>query len=139
MAIQEGGKFEGLQGNSSDFLKVLLALKKNIMRDLHVGTLATVVGINQTDLTFSVKPFPLLNEESEKAISCISLQNLVSELAEGDVVLVNFLDRDFIQALKQIKLGQKPSAISKSSETHSESYGIIIGIVYSMSQNNSDD
>ena len=135
MATQEGGKFEGLQGNSSDFLKVLLTLKANIMRDLHVATIGKV--IEQYDTTFSVKPYPLTNDESEKVVKCYYLRDL--ELNVGDIVVVLYMDRDYIQAFKQTQLGQEPSKINKSSELHSEKYGIIIGILASGSQNNSGD
>lgn len=133
MAALEPGKFEGLNGTSSDFLKVLFALKANIMRDLHVATLGKV--IEQTDITFLVKPFPLTTEEDEKVIKCYCLKDLT--ISVDDIAVVLYIDRDFIQALKQIKLGQEPSRINKSSELHSEKYGIIIGIVSLESQNNS--
>lgn len=110
---------------SSDFLKVLLALKSNVMKDLHVATLGCVEEIN--DNVYKCRVFPFSKDEQEKDIECRRLSS-VSPVV-GSYVLILFLDRDFIQNLKQINSSQPLTPIKDTTELHSERYGIIIGLV----------
>lgn len=120
-------KYQGTNNTSSDFLKVLLALKKNVFKDLKVAGLAQVKSIK--DDIFTVQPFPILSNELDKNIQCIAVSNLW--VKEGDVVLLLYTDRNFIQNLKQVKLGQKLTPLKSDAELHSEKYGIIIALVHS--------
>ena len=119
------GRFNSINGNSSDFFKVLLALKANTMRDIHVATLGQVISYDSTSKVATVKPFPLVQKEAEKLITCYTTK----DVATNDIVVVLFTDRDFIQNLKQLKAGQQTSSINDISDLHSERYGIIIGTI----------
>ena len=84
--------------NKNDDLEVLLALKRNIFRELNVASLGQVKEIGET---YKVVLFPTYSDELELTIECFKLRDL--EITTGDVVLVLFLDRNFLQNLKQIK------------------------------------
>lgn len=110
--------------NKNDELEVLLALKRNIFRDLKVASLGQVKEVG--DSIIKVIPFPTYSNESEITIDCFKLKNI--EVEKNDVVLVLFLDRNFIQNFKQIKNNQvKTKLDSKNVELHSTKYAIIIG------------
>lgn len=112
--------------NKSDDLEVLLALKKNIFRDLKVASLGQVKEVNDSNISVSL--FPTYSNESELYINCYKLNNL--EINKNDVVLVLFLDKNFIQNLNQIKNNQTKSTLdSNNIELHSLKYGIIIGVI----------
>lgn len=114
-------KYQGYSGNPTDedLMALVNALIDNIMRNLHVATLAKVVD----SANLLVQPFPTQNEESEKQVKCVKADGLT--LTNGDIVLVIYTDRDFRQNLNQIK---NRSQISKvlTKEYHSEKFGIII-------------
>lgn len=122
-------KFSGTKMISSDFLRVLLALKENIMKDLKVATLAIVKSIDEKTQTCIVEPFPLLEIEKNKNITCVV--NNTDDLSIKDIVLVIFLDRNFLQNLGQIKNQQEKTNLKKNTELHSEKYGIIISKIIS--------
>ena len=111
--------------NKNDDLEVLLALKRNIFRELKVASLGQVKEIGET---YKVVLFPTYSDELEITIECFKLKNL--ELTTGDVVLVLFLDRNFIQNFKQIKNNQEKTKLDKKNvELHSQKYAIIVGIL----------
>lgn len=112
--------------SKDDDLEVLLTLKRNIFKNLKVASLAQVKEVGET--TIKVSLFPVYSDESELTVDCYKLNNL--ELSKEDVVLVLFLDKNFIQNLKQIKNNQnKTNLDSNNIELHSLKYGIIIGIL----------
>lgn len=118
------------QGNrgisKNDDLEVLLALKRNILRDLKVASLGIVKSIK--DNIIKVNLFPTYTNESEITIDCYCLKNL--EVNKDNVVLVLFLDRNFIQNLNQKNNNQQLTRIdSKNIELHSLKYGVVIGII----------
>lgn len=118
------------QGNrgisKNDDLEVLLALKRNILRDLKVASLGIVKSIK--DNIIKVNLFPTYTNESEITIDCYCLKNL--EVNKDNVVLVLFLDRNFIQNLNQKNNNQQLTKIdSKNIELHSLKYGVVIGII----------
>lgn len=118
------------QGNrgisKNDDLEVLLALKRNILRDLKVASLGIVKSIK--DNIIKVNLFPTYTKESEITIDCYCLKNL--EVNKDNVVLVLFLDRNFIQNLNQKNNNQQFTKIdSKNIELHSLKYGVVIGII----------
>lgn len=131
MSSQYDEKFGGLNIASADLLKVLLKLESKTMKDIHVASICKVVSVDEP--TVSVKPYPLLYNESEKVIKCYYLEGL--HLNVNDIVVVLYTDREYSQVLKQLKMRQEPSKLNKSSELHSEKYGIIIGLIHSVSQN----
>ena len=103
---------------SSDFLKVLLALKKNTFKDLNVAELATVTKILNNDITCN-----LLNNQDTFVI-CRKLQGL--EIQENDIVVILFTNTDFRENLSRYENSQ-PLINKESDLLHSKSYGIIIG------------
>lgn len=115
--------FTGLQGNSSDFLKVLLKLYEKVMKELHVASVAKVID-NNGDI-YGCQLIPTFNNEPEKVVQAYCLENV--EPSVDDWVLIVFTDRNFIKNLKQAKNNQNISAIESQSELHSQTYGIIIG------------
>lgn len=118
---------QGYRGISkNDDLEVLLALKRNILRDLKVASLGIVKSIK--DNIIKVNLFPTYTNESEITIDCYCLKNL--EVNKDNVVLVLFLDRNFIQNLNQKNNNQQLTKIdSKNIELHSLKYGVVIGII----------
>lgn len=113
----------GLNGTSSDFLKVLLALEAKTMRDLHVASIAKVV--DATTEPYTCQLIPTFKDEKEKNIFAYCLEGITLE--NNDWVLILFTDRNFIRNLKQARLNQNISNIESQSELHSQTYGIIIG------------
>lgn len=106
---------------SSDFLRVLLALKKNTMKDSNVADVAVVSSILSDKITCT------LLSNSKAFIYCEKLQDLNVQV--NDVVLIVFTNTDFRQNLNRIKNNQQP--IDNSNEVlHSLNYGIIVGLVY---------
>lgn len=118
---------QGYRGISkNDDLEVLLALKRNILRDLKVASLGIVKSIK--DNIIKVNLFPTYTNESEITIDCYCLKNL--EVNKDNVVLVLFLDRNFIQNLNQKNNNQRLTKVdSKNIELHSLKYGVVIGII----------
>lgn len=109
-----------------DNLEVLLTLKRNIFKNLKVASLGQVTKIGSDIINVTL--FPLYKEETNVVIDCYKLKDL--ELKPNDVVLILFLDRNFIQNLKQIKNNQSKTNLDVNNvELHSLKYGIIIGIL----------
>ena len=106
---------------SSDFLRVLMALKKNTMKDNNVAEVAKISSISSGKITCT------LLSNSKTFIYCEALKDL--DVQVNDVVLIIFTNTDFRQNLNRIKNNQQP--IDNSNEIlHSLNYGIIVGIVY---------
>lgn len=108
--------------NSGDLLRILLALEKKIMRELKVASLAKVKQINN-DNRVMVEKFPLTEDESPVLNECY---NNVKDLKIDDIVIVLYMDRNFIQNLNQLKNNQNLTNSNKKDELHSNKYGIII-------------
>ena len=106
---------------SGDFLRVLLALKKNIMRDINVADVCQVKQ-NNSDGTWTCQS--LSDNSSFQAIALVDVQ-----VALDDVVCVLFMNYDFRSNLKKIQVGQQPQ-IMTSGSNHSKSAALIIGVVY---------
>ncbi len=107
-------------------LQVLLSLKRNIMRELNVGSLGEVEKIDNDIITVNL--FPAYEETNELKIQCYKLKDL--EIKEKDVVVILFLDLNFKQNLLQTRSNQIRSKLSKNNkEYHSKKFGIIIGII----------
>lgn len=105
---------------TSDFLRVLLALKDNIFNDLNVADVCTVESINEDSVLCRTLSDQLL-------VSAITLKDL--EIQTGDIVLVIFCNTDFRMKLQKIKAAQNYTSTSEE-VLHSKSYGVIVGIVY---------
>lgn len=139
-------KFGGLESNQTGELGTLSQLRKYILPMINVGTLGKVTKIDNTNHIVSVRPFPLLDTEPQKNIECecMMFRNIkkiennevewewrsLSEVIEvNDVVCVVFMDRNFKQNLKQSRSSYKLSNLNDEQKYHSESYGIVIGVM----------
>ena len=114
-------KTTGNKNNTSDFMRVLMALKGNVMRDTNVANVCQITAITDDDIIV----VPL--NASTLRIHCTKLQDLTLQV--NDVVLVTFTKDDFRINLKRIKASQ-PTQDMKTVELHSSNYGIITGLVY---------
>lgn len=108
---------------SSDFMKVLLALKANIFRDLKVADIFKVMQYNKSAWTCQ-------SICTGNSISCVTLTDV--EVATGDYVLCVYCDYDYRANLTKAKAG---SVYSKVTEDASHSTGIIVGVVYTTRTN----
>lgn len=134
-------KYANTKSVQGGLLDVMLALKSNIMKALKVATLAEVQSVDTKTQIVKVKPFPLIEGESEKIIECgttmipalqdnsFTFVNFVNKLSKKDIVLVVFLDRNSSQNLSQAKKKQKLSTLKENSELHSDKFGIVVALV----------
>ena len=107
----------GNRNEAEDLLNVLLALKKNIFRDLNVCEICSITAVSGDKYVV----VPINNSKEKLYCSTITSTNL----KVGDLVLVIFTNRDSRLNLSRLKQGQKPQDIS-SDEYHSKEYGIIV-------------
>ena len=70
--INRDSKYATTSSEQGGLLDVLLALKSNIMRGLNVATFAEVQEVDEANQIVTVRPFPLVEGESEKNIACFS-------------------------------------------------------------------
>lgn len=120
-------KFNGNDGGQDDLLAVFQQFKKHLMKELRVASIAKVKQVYKKDdiiESVAVQAYPMLEDETEKNIECKVVQGL--ELANNDIVVVLYLDRNFIAALKKLKLNQAPSKLQENIKLHYDQYGIVI-------------
>lgn len=150
-------KYGGLGSNQSSNLTTLTAMRNAILPMINVGTLAKVVTVNKLNNKILVKPFPLLDSESQKSIECscplyrdikkitvncpslggvtedVSIEwewkSLMEVLEVNDIVCVVFMDRNFTQNLKQARSNNKLSNLNDEQKYHSDSYGIVVAVM----------
>lgn len=144
-------KYEGTKSTQGGLYDVIMALKQNIMKSLNVATLAQVQSIDEQNQIIKVKPFPLIEGESEKFIECYSCMipiydnksitwiSLLGQLNKKDVVLVVFLNRNSSQNLRQIKKSLNLTTLKENSELHSDKFGVIVGIVYKYAEKSKEE
>lgn len=106
--------------STSDFYQVLMALKENINRDLHVADLAKVNSVDGDNVQCQA-----LN--SDAIINCVKFFDLT--VYSGDIVLVIYCDTDFHSNLSKYKFNAQ-SSIIEAKEFHSMSNGVVVGVVY---------
>lgn len=107
--------------NSTSLNTVLLALKKNIMKDTHVCDVAKVKLINEKgDYTCE----SILDGSS---IRCTAINNL--DISVSDIVCILYADYPFNNNLRQLKSGSNIN-LTNNDYPHSKQSGIIIGIIY---------
>lgn len=155
--MNNNDKYMGTNTQQTGIVDVLLLLKDNIMNGLNVATLGTVEDIDKSSGKVQVKPFPLVEDESSKIITCLTSykrqvksahgsisgwgdftitdfeyenKDLLELLKKGDIVLVIFTNRSSEQSFKQLKNGSKASYLIYKSDLHSDSNGIIVDIIY---------
>lgn len=110
-------------------LEVFLELKRIIMKQLHVGTLALVKDVNSSTKTLKVQPFPLDNNEESKLIDCFYLKDYdegEEPFQVGGIVCILFLDKNFVNNLKTIQNGNNTIQTVNEERYHSEDYAIAI-------------
>lgn len=112
----------GNQNVSSDFMRVLLALKANTMRSIPVAELC-VVTETSNDL---IRATLLTN--SHLSIDATLISGLTVQ--KDDVVLVVFTKSRFIEQLSKLKVGKPADITAESSDIHSLQNGVIVGLVY---------
>lgn len=113
----------GNKNLNDGFLDVLMALKKNTMKNIRVAEIGIVEDV------ISLK-CSLLNNPS-LFIQCAKLTSL--ELNKGDVVLIIFTDTDFRSNLKRVNDNLKPLEVTEVN--HSINYGVVIGIIKENKEN----
>ena len=102
---------------SGDFLKVLLALKDSIMKDIHCSELAVIKEVYNNNCNCS------LLSNSEIKINAYRTKGTICRV--GDIVLVAFSDNDFRSNLLKKDNGSQLQAID-SPVKHQLDYGIIV-------------
>lgn len=139
-------KYDGVQSVQGGIYDVLIALKSNIMNALNVSTLAAVVSKDISNKTITVRPFPLLDNETSKNITCISSLipmtittddiisikwiDIVDYVNPKDVVLVVFTNRNSKQNLIQSRTQQSLTTLSNDAELHAETFGVVVSVCY---------
>lgn len=103
---------------SSDFLRVLEALKGNINRNLNVAELAIIKSKNE-DGSYICS---LLNSPNTMLTS-YSISN--DEFSENEIVIILFINSDFRNNLKKYFSGQETQEVLEKIY-HSKDYGIIL-------------
>lgn len=102
---------------SGDFLKVLLALKESIMKDIHCSELAIIKEVHTNNCNCSLLSNP------EIKINAYKTKGTICRV--GDIVLVAFSDNDFRSNLLK-KDNDSQLQIIDSPIKHQLDYGIII-------------
>lgn len=111
-------KYTGNKTDTPDFLKVLLTLKKNIMRDLNVAEVCKVLEVNN-----NVYTVVSINNNNLR-LKCTKLSSLNPK--KDDLVLVVFTNTDYRLNLSKTN---KPFQNLQEETLHSLNYGIITGSV----------
>lgn len=104
---------------SSDFLRVLLALKENIMRDLNVAEVCRIQNIEGSNYFCE-------SLADQTVVNAMSLANV--NAAIGDYVLIVFCNRDFRANLKMASY-RTDFPETENNQRHSNAFGVIIGKV----------
>ena len=104
---------------TNDFLRVLQALKNNILTDCNVAEIAIVESEN-SDNTYTCK---ILSTQSN--VVTIKLNHV--SVKSGDIVLILFNNTNFKGNLAKA-INDQPTAVVND-KLHLKSYGIIIGTI----------
>ena len=115
----------GNETTSSDFLRVLLTLKANVMKDTHVANICKVIS-TKSDMDGLTSYMCTSINNSNISFQAYALSNIAINI--GDYVLVLFCDDDFRANYRRAKRGQALQN-SEAEQKHSTSYGIIIGTI----------
>ena len=102
---------------------VLDALKANIMRVLHCGSIGIITEIKQS--TIMCKLLPTSKGCTNNIVECYYVEPF-TPYQVGDEVIILFMDDDFRTNQKQLDNNMNLSELLETSEKHSSSYGIII-------------
>lgn len=114
-------KITGNKGTGQDtLLDVLLALKRNIMKDNNVAEICKILSIKDDNIKVSS-----INKQEQ--LICTKLQGL--DVKVDDIVLVIFTNTDFRINLTRIKANQQTLPLN-SDVLHSSNFGVVVGLVY---------
>lgn len=114
--IEQGNKFV-----SSDFLRVLQALKENICIEINVADVCTVNSVQGQDEYICQS----LSDDSRICAISIDPNDIINV---GDMVVVLYCNNDFRMNLKRIKSGLISQSI-ESTARHSKAFGVIIKVI----------
>lgn len=122
MSTIPGGS-KGNNNTDASFLDVLFALKDNIMKDLNVADIVTVISVDNDNRKFRCK----LLANPNLQVECTNLQSL--EVKVNDVMLAVFTTSDFRTNLSKVKNDQQLLKIENQT-LHSKNYGVLVGLIY---------
>lgn len=122
MSTIPGGS-KGNNNTDASFLDVLFALKDNIMKDLNVADIVTVISVDDDNRKFRCK----LLANPNLQVECTNLQSL--EVKVNDVMLAVFTTSDFRTNLSKVKNDQQLLKIENQT-LHSKNYGVLVGLIY---------
>lgn len=122
MSTIPGGS-KGNNNTDASFLDVLFALKDNIMKDLNVADIVTVVSVDNDNRKFRCK----LLANPNLQVECTNLQSL--EVKVNDVMLAIFTTSDFRTNLSKVKNDQQLLKVENQT-LHSKNYGVLVGLIY---------
>ena len=97
--------YQNQVGNIHDLLDVLIVFREKLLKDINVATLAfykkRVEEYTSTKKygIIEVAPFPLTESETENTITVYHFTDV--EFNENDIVIILFMDTNFIQNLKK--------------------------------------
>ena len=96
-------------------------------RSVLVSSLAYVESVNEGDKysVVTVKPFPLMKDQTEYTINAYCNNDLAEDLSVKDIVVVLFTDLDFRSSLNNNSI----DAINDD-ECHDINNGVIVGYLY---------
>ena len=114
---EKGNEYVG-----GDILRVLLALKENVMHDLHVADICTVISKTETEQYTTYMCKSICN--SAITVEALALANL--EIENDDMVLIVFCDKDIRMNYKKLKANKQIQNIDVN-QRHSLSFGVIVG------------
>lgn len=122
MSTIPGGS-KGNNNTDASFLDVLFALKDNIMKDLNVADIVTVISVDNDNRKFRCK----LLANPNLQVECTNLQSL--EVKVNDVMLAIFTTSDFRTNLSKVKNDQQLLKVENQT-LHSKNYGVLVGLIY---------
>lgn len=96
-------------------------------RSVLVSSLAYVESVNEGDKysVVTVKPFPLMKDQTEYTINAYCNNDLAEDLSVKDIVVVLFTDLDFRSSLNNNSI----DAVNDD-ECHDINNGVIVGYLY---------
>lgn len=115
----------GNKNVSSDFTRVMMSVKSNIMRDLHVADICKVTSIKND--AYGITTYMCTSiEDGSRTIQAFSVSNITVNV--GNAVLVLFCDDDIRANYRRVKSSQA-TFNKETTNKHSTEYGIIVGII----------
>ena len=105
---------------STDFARVLFALKENIMKSVNVADVARVMSVSGSNYFCE-------SIADGSVVNAIKLDNINIDV--GDFVVIVFCNRDFRANLKMANYMTKFKE-TNNNQQHSSAFGVIIGKLF---------